>query len=149
MDTEIVKVKGGAAVPPAHLHAQLLWKRLDKRLPADEIAKMAVVSYQAISDVLHGKGSFVVFCKVVDVLGLKIDFRSWDYQRILCLEDPTDPQRICAALTNHSSQLPYFAWGRVPERDETAIYWCEPTLKLRSVTKYLRYIGVSARLVGA
>jgi transcriptional regulator with XRE-family HTH domain len=155
MDTEDTETRapGGlkktAVVPPALLHAQLNWIRVERRLTYDDLASMTGVSENAIDDALHGNGKFSVFCKLSVALSLKMDFRSWDYQRIVPLENSTDPVCICSALTEHGERLPYFPWGRITQRDETSMYWCEPSLRLRAVAKYLRYIGVTARLVSA
>lgn len=131
---------------PGTLHEQLDCIRCQRKLAVNELAEMAGVSWQAMSDVIDGKGLFAVLCRALKVLDLAIDLRSWDYQRIMSLSDSTDHALVCAALTKHYKVRSNC--GRIPKRDETAVYWAELNrLRARSVAKYLRFICVSARVV--
>ena len=142
--------KQHANIPPS-LGTALWQVRDDLGLTPAQCSHQWGLSIAALDRLERGHGRLTTFCDLIDRLGYRIDIRTWEYKRLMPLEDTIDPRKLCAGLVAYmSSHLRTLnqqckLWPTTNQR--IAVQLAEPTCSLNAFEAYARSLALHCCLV--
>jgi hypothetical protein len=141
------------SAPPEPLHYQLGAIQRALGLPLPQFADIIGVSTEILEELMEGRGSLAMFCRIIKYLKLQVDVRSWDCKRIVPLGRDPDPLLLCGALKGYKLAIPpqrrltSLLRGSISPESIAAVDQAESTVTLKEFSQYVELVGATARLV--
>lgn len=139
-------------IPPTPLWFQLYNAKDFHSFTYRELANHTGVPYSRVHNVVLPRGRLIDFLKVVHTFDMRICITTWEGKLILPLEDSTDFDKLCRALTKYKDHC--FGGGMhmrlwPSKRHLYSVECAFDDATLRALDRYLEHIHAHAVLVPA